>query len=207
MAFCEAYGIDYVFGLPTNAALRADPAIVAVADTCAVKRAEEQRVILRNYAETRYGAKSWKGQRRVVARIEASTLGMDIRYVVTSLTQGSAEHIYDTLYCARGQAENLIKRHKTQLASDRTSCRSANANQMRLILHTAAYWLLWRIQQEIPKSAALAVAEFATIRLRLLKVAARVIESATRIRIAFASACPDAATFKAVATNLRPAPT
>ncbi|WP_258043207.1 transposase [Sphingomonas sp. NBWT7] len=58
-----------------------------------------------------------------------------------------------------------------------------------------------------PKSAALAVAEFATIRLRLLKVAARVIESATRIRIAFASACPDAATFKAVATNLRPAPT
>ncbi|MCE3589857.1 transposase, partial [Escherichia coli] len=89
--------------------------------------------------------------------------------------------------------ENLIKRHKTQLASDRTSCRSANANQMRLILHTAAYWLLWRIQQEIPKSAALAVAEFATIRLRLLKVAARVIESATRIRIAFASACPDAA--------------
>ncbi|KAJ8139356.1 hypothetical protein OY671_007432 [Metschnikowia pulcherrima] len=207
MAFCEAYGIDYVFGSPTNAASRADPAIVAVADTCAVKRAEEQRVISRNYAETRYGAKSWKGQRRVVARIEASTSGMDIRYVVTSSTQGSAEHIYDTLYCARGQAENSIKRHKTQLASDRTSCRSANANQMRLISHTAAYWLSWRIQQEIPKSAALAVAEFATIRLRLLKVAARVIESATRIRIAFASACPDAATFKAVATNLRPAPT
>src|SRR3546814_1488181 len=67
---------------------------------------------------------------------------MDIRYVVTSLATGSAEHIYDTLYCARGQAENLIKRHKSQLASDRTSCRSATANQMRLILHNAAYWLL-----------------------------------------------------------------
>lgn len=67
---------------------------------------------------------------------------MAIRYVVTSLTEGSAEHIYYALYCARGQAENLIKRHKSQLASDRTSCRSANANQMRLILHTAAYWLL-----------------------------------------------------------------
>ncbi len=186
MAFCEAAGVDYVFGLPTNAALRADPEIVAAADACAVKRAQRQYPVLRNYAETRYGAKSWKCQRRVVARIEASTLGMDIRYVVTSLAEGSAEHIYDTLYCARGNAENLIKRHKTQLASDRTSCRSANANQMRLILHTAAYWLLWRIQQEIPKSAALAVAEFATIRLRLLKVAARVIESATRIRIAFA---------------------
>src|SRR3546814_1803650 len=117
---------------------------------------------------------------------------MDIRYVVTSLATGSAEHIYDTLYCARGQAENLIKRHKSQLASDRTSCRSANANQMRLILHTAAYWLLWRIQQAMPRTAALASAEFTTLRLRLLKVAARVVESASRIRIAFASACPDA---------------
>ncbi len=134
-------------------------------------------------------------------------MGMDIRYVVTSLVEGSPEHIYDTLYCARGNAENLIKRHKTQLASDRTSCRSANANQMRLILHTAAYWLLWRIQQEIPKTAALAVAEFATLRLRLLKVAARVIESASRIRLAFASACADAGVFTAIATNLRPAPT
>ena len=136
-------------------------------------------------------------------------MGMDIRYVVTSLNAkaGSAEHIYEILYCARGQAENLIKLHKTQLASDRTSCRSANANQMRLILHTAAYWLMWRVQQEIPKTAALAVAEFATLRLRLLKVAARIIESATRIRVAFASACPDADLFRTIAIALRPAPT
>ena len=154
MAFCEAHGIDYVFGLPTNAALRANPEIVKVADACAVKRAAENRVALRHYAETRYGAKSWKCQRRVVARIEAGTLGMDIRYVVTSLAEGTAETIYDTVYCARGQAENLIKQHKTQLASDRTSCRSANTNQMRLILHTAAYWLMWRIQQAIPTGAA-----------------------------------------------------
>jgi hypothetical protein len=207
MNFCDGHGIDYVFGLPTNAALRAAPEIVVAADACAVKRAEEQRAVLRNYAETRYGAKSWKCQRRVVARIEASTLGMDIRYVVTSLAEGSPEHIYDTLYCARGRAENLIKMHKSQLASDRTSCRSANANQMRLILHTAAFWLMWRIQQAIPKATALAAAEFATLRLRLLKLAARVIETASRIRIAFASACPDAALFQTIATALRPAPT
>ena len=206
-AFCEAHRVDYVFGLPTNAALRADTVIVAIVDACAVKRATAQYPVLRNYAETHYGAKSWKCQRRVVARIEANTLGMDIRYVVTSLTEGSAEHIYDTLYCARGQTERLIKRHKAQLASDRTSCRSANANQMRLILHTAVYWLMWRIQQEIPKTAALATAEFATLRLRLLKVAARVIETSSRIHLAFASACPDAGVFKAIATILRPAPT
>ena len=100
MAWCEANGVDYVLVLPTNAVLRADPEIVKVADACAVKRAEDQRPVLRNYAETRYGAKSWTCPRRVAARIEASTMGMDIRYVVTSFTEGSAEHIYDTLYCA-----------------------------------------------------------------------------------------------------------
>ena len=207
MDWCEANDIDYVLGLPTNAVLRADLEIVKVADACATKRAIMQYPVLRNYAETRYGAKSWKCQRRVAARIEASTLGMDIRYVVTSLEKNSAEHIYDTLYCARGRAENLIKMHKAQLASDRTSCRSANANQMRLILHTAAFWLMWRIQKVIPKAAALATAEFATLRLRLLKIAARVIETATRIRVAFASACPDAAIFRNIANALRLAPT
>ena len=93
---------------------------------------------------------------------------------------GSAEHVYDDLYCARGQAENLIKLHKGQLASDRTSCRTPLANQMRLILHTAAYWLILTVRDAIPKTHALASAEFATLRLRLLKIGARVIETAAR---------------------------
>jgi len=207
MDFCEANGVDYVFGLPTNAVLRADPTIVTVADACATQRAEEDRPVLRLFAETRYGAKSWKHQRRVVARIEASTMGMDIRTVVTSLTEPGPEDLYEVHYCARGNAENLIKLHKSQLSSDRTSCRSANANQMRLILHTAAYWLMWRVQQAIPKKAALAIAEFATMRVRLLKIAARVIETSTRIRVAFASACPDADLFRTIANALKPAPT
>jgi hypothetical protein len=109
-------------------------------------------LVLRGFAETRYAAKSWDKERRVVARIEASAShaddmlrrGIDIRYVVTSLQGSDAEHIYETIYCARGQAENLIKQHKAQLPSDRTSCRSPLANQMRLILHTGAYWLLLR---------------------------------------------------------------
>jgi hypothetical protein len=207
MAWCEANGIDYVFGLPGNKTLHADPVIVSAADACATDRAERKLVELRRYAETHYAAKSWGAStRRVVARIEASTLGLDIRFVVTSITDGSAERIYDTLYCARGHAENLIKLHKAQLKSDRTSCRSANANQMRLILHTAAYWLMWKLRQAIPAAAtALRTAEFATLRARLIKVAARVVETATRIRIAFASACPDAAIFKAAAINLHTA--
>ena len=206
MAWCEANGIDYIFGLPGNRTLHADPVIVREGDACATDRALQGLVELRRYAETRYAAKTWGNtERRVVARIEASSLGLDIRLVVTSLAEGSAERIYDTLYCARGQAENLIKLHKTQLKSDRTSCCSANANQMRLILHTAAYWLMWAVRHAMPATATLRTAEFATIRLRLLKVAARVVETASRIRIAFASACSDAALFRSIALNLRTA--
>jgi Transposase DDE domain group 1 len=65
---------------------------------------------------------------------------VDIRYVVTSL-EGSAQHLYEDVYCQRGQMENLIKLHKPQLASDRMSCHGATANQVRLALHTAAFWL------------------------------------------------------------------
>src|SRR4051794_29277071 len=135
----------------------------------------------------------------------ATRLGLDIRYVVTNITSGTAEWLYADLYCARGQAENLIKLHKAQLASDRTSCRAATANQMRLVLHTAAYWLVLAVRDAIPKAHALAKAEFTTIRLRLLKVAARVTETASRVRIAFASACPDAVLFRPLAGSITPA--
>ena len=170
-----------------------------------VRRAEAQVPVLRRYAETRYGAKSWGKQRRVVARIEASTQGLDIRFVVTSFARGSAEWLYDSLYCARGQAENLVKLHKAQLASDRTSCRSPLANQVRLVLHTAAYWLLLTLRDRIPKTHELATAEFTTLRLHLLKVAGRVIETASRVRLAFAAACPHAALFRGLARSFHPA--
>ena len=142
---------------------------------------------------------------RVAARIEASTLWLDIRLVVTNLAAGSAEWLYDTLYCERGQAENLIKLHKSQLASDRTSCRSARANQVRLVLHTAAYWLMLSLRDACPPAHKLATAEFDTVRARLLKIAARITETATRVRIALASACPDAALFRTIAGTLQPA--
>ena len=98
--------------------------------------------------------------------------------------------------------ENLIKLHKGQLASDRTSCQNPIANQFRLILHTAAYWLLLALRDAVPRRMPLAWAEFATLRKSLLKVGARVVERAARIRIHFASACPDAALFRLLAGRL-----
>jgi hypothetical protein len=203
MDFCDKSGIDFIFGVSGNAVL--DRAVDIAADDIRTRRALAQAPAVRGYAETLYQAKTWSKARRTCARIEATTLGLDIRFVVTSLATGSAEHIYDTLYCARGQAENLIKMHKRQLASDRTSCRSPLANQMRLILHTAAYWLMLTMRDAIPTAHLLAKADFATLRLRLLKLGARVIETVSRVRLAFAAACPDAKIIRQLATTIAPA--
>ena len=156
---------------------------------------------MRTFAAFAYAARSWSRKRRVIARLEETTRGFDARYVVTSLS-GEARHLYEDVYCARGQAENLIKLHKGQLASDRTSCQSPLANQVRLVLHTGAYWLMLALRNAIPRATPLARAEFATLRLRLLKIGARVVEKAARVRIHFTSACPDAALFCLLAGRL-----
>ena len=199
MAWCEENGVDYIFGLAGNRALHA--LAYEVADDLKARRAEAGADRMRAFAAFDYAARSWDRERRVIARLEASTRGFDARYVVTSL-KDEPRHLYEDIYCARGQAENLIKRHKGQLASDRTSCQSPLANQFRLVLHTAAYWLMLALRDAIPRTAPLARAEFATLRLRLLKIGARVVEKATRVRIHFTSACPDAALFRLLAGRL-----
>ncbi len=202
MDWCEANGIDYVFGLAGNDVLHAQ--IRAAADDLCVRRAEAGDDKRRTWTELRYAAKSWAKERRIIARLEASSRGFDARYVVTTLAH-APQPLYETVYCARGQAENLIKLHKTQLASDRTSCRSPRANQFRLILHTAAYWLLHSLRAALPAASSWAVAEFTTLRLRLIKIAARVVETTARIRIRLPSAYPDKVIFRLVASGFAPA--
>lgn len=204
MDWCEDNRIAYVFGLSGTKALAAK--VEPTADHIRVERAIGNKDAVRGFAETTHAAKSWRQERRVAARIEATRLGLDIRYVVTNITTDTPEWLYDGLYCARGQAENLIKLHKSQLASDRTSCRSPAANQMRLVLHTAAYWLMLTVRDAIPKTHGLAKAEFATLRLRLLKLGARIRETAARVRLAFAAACPEADLLRHLAGALAPAP-
>ena len=175
------------------------------ADAVRTERAINDKDVVRGYAETRYiepnpgtesGAPSPALRRRNSVSTSASLSPIS--------THGSAEWLYDSLYCARGQAENLIKLHESQLASDRTSCRSPIANQVRLVLHTGAYWLMLTVRDAIPRTRDLACAEFATLRLRLIKIAARVIESATRVRLAFAAACPEADLFRSLPGALAP---
>jgi hypothetical protein len=206
MEWCEQNAVQYVFGLAGNKALDA----LVKAETEAVDArwaGAPELAVLRDYTETLYAAETWTSRRRVVARIEATYQGLDTRYVVTNIAHCAPQWLYENLYCARGQAENLIKRHKSQLASDRTSCRSPLANQMRLTLHTAAYWLMRTLRDAIPRPQALASGEFSTIRLRLLKIAVRIKETASRIRLAFAANCPDAALFRGLVATLILRPT
>ena len=100
------------------------------------------------------------------------------------------------------QAENLIKAHKLHLASDRTSCRKATANQFRLLIHTAAYWLLLSLRGLAPRTSFWRDAQFDTIRLCLIKVAARVTEMVTRIKVALPSAFPYQAGFTHLASRV-----
>ena len=106
----------------------------------------------------------------------------------------------------RGWFENLIKAHKLHLASDRTSCRKATANQFRLLIHTAAYWLLLSLRGLAPRTSFWREAQFDTIRLCLIKVAGRVTEMVTRIKLALPSAFPYQAGFATLAGRIAKLP-
>ena len=205
MQFCERQrNVHYIFGFGPNSVLK--EMIFPDLDAVCVRRALAQSEKERGFADMRCTAKTWKsGPRRTLARIEATPLGADVRYVVTNL-EGDAAYLYEKVYCARGAAENLIKRHKAQLASDRKSCRSKLANQMRLVLHSAAYWLMRLLSAAVPASEPLATADFNTLRLRLLKVAVRVRETASRVRLAFAANCPETALLASLLRRPFPAP-
>jgi hypothetical protein len=203
--------IGYILGLAGNAVLDAH-----VCETIAELRAAHaagREAKLRTWVAFEYQAGSWKRLRRVVARLEASwhpdpnggymLQEVDVRYVVTSLS-GTAKQLYEGVYCQRGQMENLIKLHKAQLASDRMSCHRATANQVRLVLHTAAFWLMHGVRAAIPRWSPLANADFTTIRDRLFKIGARVIEHVARIRIQLPTSCRDGAVFRLVALGLAP---
>lgn len=101
-------------------------------------------------------------------------MGTDVRYIVTSFQEAGAKYLYDVVYCGRGKMELMIKDHKNALKSDRTSCHRKEANQFRLFVHSAAYVLMHSLRENLLRGTEYATAQFDTIRLRLLKIGARV---------------------------------
>jgi hypothetical protein len=204
MAWCERHRVGYIFSLARNQVLLRR--VTAEAEHVALVRLDapaDSKV--RRYAEFRYGAKTWKTERRVIARVEASGQGVDSRFIVTNLA-GLPKSLYEKVYCARGQAENLIKAHKLHLASDRTSCTKATANQFRLLIHTAAYWLMHSLRGLAPKSSFWRDAQFDTLRLGLIKVAVRVTELVTKIKVSLPTGFPYQQGFSSLAGRLAKRP-
>jgi Transposase DDE domain group 1 len=188
MQWIEAQAhLSYVTGLSSNAVLK------TLADEVVgpAKRAyERDGGKVTRFHSTRYQAGTWSRPRRVVIKVEVSAQGVNTRFVVTDLEQAGAKVLYRQLYCARGQMENEIKDHKRYLKSDRTSCHRFEANQFRVLLHSAAYVLLDTLRREVLTGTPWARATMETLQLRLLKLGARVHEVAERINISLPSSCP-----------------
>jgi hypothetical protein len=167
-------------------------------------RSHWQRVeiMLRRFKDFHDGAASWDRVERIVARVEAGPQGTDTRFVVTSLGAPSGRTVYQNIDCARGQAENHIKAWTTHLAADRTSCCRASANQLRLFLHVGAYWLMWSLRTLMPRRSRWRVAQFDTLRLRLVKLAVRIEGLRTKVRLHLPRATPDQALFGLLLTRM-----
>jgi hypothetical protein len=192
---CRANRVDWVLGLAPNTALHRH--VEALEKTTAERfRAAPARGKLRRFKEFYDAAGSWSRVERIIARVETGPEGTDTRLIVTSLQGGRPKKLYQRLYCARGQAENHIKAWKNHLAADRTSCHDAEANQFRLFLHAGAYWLLWSLRRAMPRRSPWRVMQFDTLRLRLIKIAARIVELKTQIKIHLPSSAPDQAIFR-----------
>lgn len=192
--WCRANRVDWIFGLAPNVVLCRHVMALAKSTTERFKLAPT-RGKQRRFTQFYDAAGSWSRVERIVARVEAGPEGTDTRLIVTNLKGGRAKHVYERLYCARGQAENHIKAWKNHLAADRTSCHAAEANQFRLFLHAGAYWLLWSMRRVMPKRSTWRVMQFDTLRLRLVKIAARVVELKTQLKIHLPSSAPDQAIF------------
>ena len=187
--WCRANGLDYVLGVAPTTTLRAHIETLEASTKARFDAAPKDGKV-RRFKEFLDGAASWSRVERIVARVEAGAEGLDTHFIVTNLKIRNARVLYEDVYCRRGQAENHIKSWKTHLAADRTSCSKATANQFRLFLHAGAYWLMWALRVSKPKRSVWRVAQFDTLRLRLIKVAARVVEMKTMIKIHLPTAYP-----------------
>jgi len=202
MAWCEENDVDFVFGLQKNPRL-----IAMIEGELARAEAKSRRT---GQPERRFKSfmwrtlTSWSRRRRVVAKAEWTKGEANPRFLVTSLRRNAheAKHVYEKVYCARGEMENRIKECQLDLYADRTSAATMRANQLRLWFHSMAYALVGALRRIGLHDTAFANATCGTIRLKLLKIGAFVRISVRRIKIAMASACPAAQDWRRAAIRL-----
>jgi Transposase DDE domain group 1 len=190
MAWCEANRVDFLFGLARNERLVQEikPALVeAAVESVATGQAAGR---FRDFSWRTLD--SWSRERRVIGKAEWTSGEANPRFVVTSLqpAEADARHLYEAIYCARGEMENRIKECQLDLFADRTSAATMRANQLRLWFASMAYVLLCALRRIGLVYTQFAQATCGTIRLKLLKIGALVRVSVRRVKIAMTSACP-----------------
>ena len=203
MRWCEANGVDYLFGLAKNQRL-----VRILGRELHDAQAEHQRTgqAARLFKDFGYRTRtSWHRDRRVVGKAEHLAKGPNPRFVVTSLAaeEFDAQTLYEQEYCARGEMENRIKEQQLCLFADRTSCATMRANQIRLYLSTVAYIVMRALREHGLQNTALAHAQCGTIRLKLFKIGALIRVSVRRVVLALSDAYPFQAVFAQVWANLR----
>ena len=185
--FCEEEDLKYIFGLtPQNPMWKEAEELIEEAKKLHTFHKEKIKL----FGEFEYQAKSWSKPLRVIYKAEHNHRGPNTRFIVTNLEHSRRRFIYQTAYSGRGNMELYIKEHKNHLFSDRTSCTSFEANQFRLFLHSAAYVLMHSFRELHLQGTEFARAQFDTIRLKLIKIGARVQQMSTRIKIHLPSSFP-----------------
>ena len=188
----------YMLGLAINCKLNA--IAKPWREQCEARRGPGRPKVRRIHQCT-YRAGSWASEEMVIARVEATEMGSDARFIVTNLT-GRAKVLYEKVYCARGRMENLIKDMKLYTRSDKTACSRWQANQFRLFLHMGAYWLLHSVRMAAPKRSRWRGATFATIRAVFVKIACRIEELKTKIKLSFPAHLPHADALATITARL-----
>ncbi len=190
--YCEEEDIAYTVGLITNPRLQ-ELAEDLLAE--AKERHEEKGEKARLFCGGLYGAGSWERERRVVYKAEAMERGTNTRFVVTTRTD-EPKDLYEW-YVGRGESENWIKDFKLHLKADRLSCMRFIANQFRLLLHAAAYWLMDALRRKLVASGVRRM-QLDTLRLKLIKIGGRVRELFTKVRLYLASGHPGQSSWHAL---------
>jgi len=205
LRLCDRLGVKYIVGLAKNARLKVLAADLQRQAQTDYEASQEKQ---RRFTWLRYAAGTWDRPRWVIAKAEHSAQGENPRFVVTNLFDDwvaagveaspaiSPQRVYDQQYCARGEMENRIKEQQLYLFADRTSCSRLLANQFRLLLSTFAYVLLEGVRRLGLSGTEWADVRVDTLRLKLIKIAARVRITARRVIYHLASCCPYQAIFR-----------
>jgi Transposase DDE domain group 1 len=189
MSWCEANGVDFLFGLAKNERLVGE---IAAELAAAEEDSKASGQPARWFKEFSWSTRdSWSRQRRVIAKAEWTGGAANPRFVVTSLSAEEApRRLYEEIYCARGDMENRIKECQLDLFADRTSAATMRANQLRLWFASMTYALICALRRIALQQTQFAKATCGTIRLKLLKIGALVRTSFRRVKFAMASSCP-----------------